>query len=64
MSRPKGQPVSGDKAWEHVGLRMTDAEVAEYNRLVQASRERVLTSAEEHRLFVLSQKNRTRTRVF
>jgi len=32
MSRPKGQPVSGDKAWEHVGLRMTDAEVAELEK--------------------------------
>jgi len=42
---------------------MSDAEVAEYNRLATASKVRSLTSAEENRLWVLSQRNKLRTQV-
>lgn len=58
MSEPKTK-VEGEK----VDLRMTDVEVAEYNRLVEASKQRALTFAEENRLHILSKRNILRTRV-
>jgi len=59
----KKKVVSGDDAWILTGQRMSDAEVAEYNRLAMASKVRSLTSAEENRLWVLSQRNKLRTQV-
>jgi len=63
MSKPKGEPISGDAAWEKCGMRMTSEEVAEMNQLKEASKVRALSSKEEQRLFILNQKNQTRTRV-
>jgi len=63
MSRRKGETVSGDAAWEKCGMRMTSEDVAEMNRLREASRTRALTSQEETRLYILSQRNKLRTRV-
>jgi len=54
--------ITGDKAWEAVGQRMSSDEVQEMNTLRAASKTRALTSQEENRLFVLEQKNKTRIR--
>jgi len=58
-----GKKFEGDVAWEKTGIRMTSEEVAEMNRLREASKVRALSSKEEQRLFILNQKNQTRTRV-
>lgn len=54
--------ITGDKAWEAVGQRMSSDEVQEMNTLRAASKTRALTSQEEKRLLALEQKGRTRVR--
>jgi len=54
--------IEGDRARELIGQRMSDAEVQRMNELRQASRVRALSSSEENELFLLEQKNKTRTR--
>lgn len=62
MSKPKGEPIEGDEAWEKAGIRMSTAQVQRMNELREASKVRALSSAEENELFNLEQKNKTRTR--
>lgn len=64
VSTRKGPPITGDAAFEAVGLRMSTAQVQRMNELREASRVRALSSAEENELFKLEQINRTRARVF
>jgi len=58
-----GKITEGVKSWQRTGQLITDAELTELKGLKEASKSRALSTQEENRLFVLNQKNQTRTRV-